>query len=551
MKLSTFMSEIDEVILKRGLDYFKDGHVLGTKVLSNGWVEVLVVGHDDYTVSIQLAEDGTILKANCACPYKGGPICKHEVAAFYSLSYSFTPKDTELERILKVLPVGTLLTELMKAANEHTDVYDHLMTYRIPQEEFEKFERRLETLVAKYVQFDHYVTGKAVQRLVDDLYDLLEEIKKFEQQSSFQLMAEMMLLLREECEGIEDQLDDSEAIFSDFLGELHARLQSIVFMTIDYHQDMDEIFLLLMNRLQKHDDWVDFELLDLLSEYAREPKRLQVITDYIVNRIEVVDEKMKSSLYKVWYELLTKYQEESLGIFLEQHKDVPALTEFRIEYLVSQGSYEKAIPLILELESLEENRFDFTWKVYRYKVYKKMNDYDEMKKLAYELCLNGQFQYYIKLKELYNDEFPFIYEALKLDWLKRPLDEQGPYLAMIEKEKDYEALLDYVRKDLHYIEKFASLLWDTHETEVHDLYEQYIKQETIQASNRSGYRRVCSILRRYRLFITEEAYRNLIQQLLAMYPKRWALNEELQKLLQEHTKETMIPSVEQLSIQML
>ncbi len=38
MNLYNFMNEIDETILNRGLLYFKDGHVLGTKVLSNGWI---------------------------------------------------------------------------------------------------------------------------------------------------------------------------------------------------------------------------------------------------------------------------------------------------------------------------------------------------------------------------------------------------------------------------------------------------------------------------------------------------------------------------------
>ena len=120
MNLYNFMNEIDETILNRGLRYFKDGHVLGTKVLSNGWVEVLVVGHDDYKVSIQLADDGTILKANCACPYRGGPIYKHEVAAFYSLSHSFTPKESPLASLLKSLPIETLVAELLKVADEKT-----------------------------------------------------------------------------------------------------------------------------------------------------------------------------------------------------------------------------------------------------------------------------------------------------------------------------------------------------------------------------------------------------------------------------------------------
>lgn len=89
MKLSSFMNEVDDHILKRGLTYFKEGHVLGLKLVSPGWYEVLVIGGDNYLVSVQVSEDGTILKARCSCPYQGSPICKHEVAAFYAISQSF------------------------------------------------------------------------------------------------------------------------------------------------------------------------------------------------------------------------------------------------------------------------------------------------------------------------------------------------------------------------------------------------------------------------------------------------------------------------------
>ena len=293
MNLYNFMNEIDETILNRGLLYFKDGHVLGTKVLSNGWVEVLVVGHDDYKVSIQLADDGTILKANCACPYRGGPICKHEVAAFYSLSHSFTPKESPLASLLKSLPIETLVAELLKVADENP------MIYQQPRNQLATFERELEERVAKHIQFDHEISRKAVQHFVDDLYEMLGQIKEH---ASVQLKVEMMLLLQEECEGVDDQIDDSDAIFSEFLGELHAQLQNLIFMTIDYHQDIDEVFSLLMSRLQKNATWVDFELLDLLSEYGREPRYLQPIIHYIERMVEVVEEKVKGSLYKMWYE---------------------------------------------------------------------------------------------------------------------------------------------------------------------------------------------------------------------------------------------------------
>ena len=543
MNLYNFMNEIDETILNRGLRYFKDGHVLGTKVLSNGWVEVLVVGHDDYTVSVQLADDGTILKANCACPYRGGPICKHEVAAFYSLSHSFTPKESPLASLLKSLSIETLVAELLKVADENPMIYERLMAYQQPRNQLATFERELEERVAKHIQFDHEISRKAVQHFVDDLYEMLGQIKEH---ASVQLKVEMMLLLQEECEGVDDQIDDSDAIFSEFLGELHAQLQNLIFMTIDYHQDIDEVFSLLMSRLRKNTTWVDFELLDLLSEYGRDPRYLQRMIEYIETMVEVVEDKVKGSLYKVWYELLVKYQEESLDAFLERHADVPVLTEFRVEQFVLQSRYEEAIPLILELESFEENRFDATWKMYRYTIYEKMKDIEAMKKLAYELFVQGNFDYYGKLKKLYGEEFPFIYDSLKLEL--RQLEQSNLYLKMIEKEKDQEALLAYVKEDLRFIERFASLLWDRFETEVHELYEQYIKQELMKVSNRSGYRRICAIVKRYHAFITEEAYQALIYQFIVMYPRRRALIEELQGLLNEIDELRFQHKVKQLNI---
>lgn len=546
MKLSNFIDEIDPVILKRGHDYFQDGHILGMTSLSEGWYEMLVVGHDDYKVSIQLAEDGTILKASCACPYKGGPICKHEVAAFYSLSHSFKLKDNELEDVLRTLPVETLIAELIKVASRDHDVYEQLMTYKVSMNELASFEIHLEEVVANHVQLGHCISGHAIERLVDDLQRLLEEIQ---QNRPYGVMCEMALLLREECEGIEDQIDDSGAIFADFLGELHARLQSIVFMTMDYHQDVDDVFSLLISRLEKNKAWIDFELLDLVSEYGRRPDYLELIIDYIAKKIKEVDEKIQATLYKRWYELLVKYQEESIDSFLNKYGHLSVLKEFQVERFVQQKQYEAAIPLILELEVLEENRYDSSWKEYRYHVYELAGASENMKLLARELFLEGHFNYYTEMKKLYQNDFPLVYEELKQTLAHRPLAERGPYLKMIEEEHDVEALLAYVKEDVHSIEKVASLLWDTYETEVQQLYEQYILQETEQVNHRNGYRRICSMIRRFRSFTTKEDYQRFIHQLILMYPRRKALIEELNGLIQEVNDEKRIPSIEQLSIE--
>ena len=70
----------------------------------------------------------------------------------------------------------------------------------------------------------------------------------------------------------------------------------------------------------------------------------------------------------------------------------------------------------------------------------------------------------------------------------------------------------------------------------------------MKVSNRSGYRRICAIVKRYHAFITEEAYQALIYQFIAMYPRRRALIEELQGLLNEIDELRFQHKVKQLNI---
>lgn len=537
MKLSSFMNEVDEPILKRGLTYFKEGHVLGIKLVSPSWYEVLVIGGDNYLVSVQVSEDGTILKARCSCPYQGGPLCKHEVAAFYAIAESFFPKESQLEKVLQTLPKKLLVDELVKFASRDDQIYVELMIYEKEVTSLRQFEQQLESIVAIHTQFKDYLTGHAIEKLVCGLQGLLSEIKN---SSSYRLMIEKILLLREECEGIMAYIDDLEGVFSEFLGELHSNLQNLIFLTMDEMKEDEVVFSLLMQRLEAKEMDIDFELLDLVSEYGVQPKKFEVIISYIKKNVNHMNPKTQETLYKKWYELLLTYQEERVDAFLTEYEHVFVLKRFYVERLVEKQQYDEAIPLILELEKKDKDY----WKRYRYQVYEQMKAEDKMLALAQELFLDGDFSYYLKLKNLAKGTFNKMYPMLKEKISSRAL-----YLKMIEYEHDVDAMLAYVKEDLSYIEQVASLLWDTHETEVITLYETLIKQELLKARDRVGYRRICSMLQKFRHYTTDEAYLNLINHLIKKYPRRRALIEELQRLTGEVRDEKRKPCIEQLSIE--
>ena len=85
MDLYNFEQKIESRIVKRGLNYFEDGHIHEIEQVDKGEFSALVCGTDDYNVFVSINQKLEILESSCDCPYDWGMYCKHEVAVFYHL----------------------------------------------------------------------------------------------------------------------------------------------------------------------------------------------------------------------------------------------------------------------------------------------------------------------------------------------------------------------------------------------------------------------------------------------------------------------------------
>jgi len=84
MNINDFELYIDELILKRGRDYYESGNIISLEYYGDEWI-ANVEGSDDYTVVAVLSADNEILYSECDCPYDWGEYCKHKAAVFYSV----------------------------------------------------------------------------------------------------------------------------------------------------------------------------------------------------------------------------------------------------------------------------------------------------------------------------------------------------------------------------------------------------------------------------------------------------------------------------------
>lgn len=82
--LRNFSQCVPAKIWQRGMDYYMDGTVTDLEETSPGEWTVTVEGTDIYTVEISLDGDN-VESWYCDCPYDGGDICKHVVAAILAI----------------------------------------------------------------------------------------------------------------------------------------------------------------------------------------------------------------------------------------------------------------------------------------------------------------------------------------------------------------------------------------------------------------------------------------------------------------------------------
>jgi uncharacterized Zn finger protein len=82
--LFNFESVIDNTVLKRGKQYWRQGLVQDLEEIEDGQWIALVEGTDTYEVRISISGN-TVTDYDCTCPYDLGPICKHQVAMIYAI----------------------------------------------------------------------------------------------------------------------------------------------------------------------------------------------------------------------------------------------------------------------------------------------------------------------------------------------------------------------------------------------------------------------------------------------------------------------------------
>lgn len=121
-------------------------------------------GSEDYEVIVKLDEKGEIIYSECDCPYDFGPICKHEVAAYFKLfeiidndysnlsSKEKASNPSGIKGILNNLSKEELVKIILDIAQENRILKNSLIlrySKGNSEQELEKCKRLIESIIIK------------------------------------------------------------------------------------------------------------------------------------------------------------------------------------------------------------------------------------------------------------------------------------------------------------------------------------------------------------------------------------------------------------------
>lgn len=551
MNINNFENHIDKIILDRGYNYYIEGNVVEAIEQGENKYLFYVDSSDNYEVLIDIGDNGDILFSQCDCPYDFGPVCKHEVAAYFELSDMLDPstssdklpkkqhKQISMQEVLSDLSKEELIDIITRLANEDDTLKNNLLlkySNGDHQHELEACQEFIHSIIRKYTGREGFIRYRDASAFVRELDEVLEKARNTDDAL---LAIDISLLLIEEAIDAFQYADDSGGDIGSLVTEIFEVIGEISIKNkgTDHQKEIFEK-LLAQTDNNVFDGWFDykFDLLQICLEFADDEKLREPLRSKIESMVDRSSSRYENEeLQRLMFQIIEQYgTQEEADQFIYEHLQLSSFREHLLKKYLQTENYHKVIEVAIDGEKNDKQFPGLVskWKKFRYLAYKFLVLKEEQQKLAKELLFEGNFEYYHELKELAetenHDEF---YANLKQE-LKTRQGRHSSYifLELIKAENDLEEMLEYVKENPRFIEDYAGKLVKPFKEDVAKIYKQYIESVASTSSNRRDYQGVCHKIKRYKKIAGTEIQRELINELMSLYRKRPAFIDELGKI---------------------
>ena len=557
-EISKIKQYIPDKIYKRGKEYYENDLIDNVEhEFPDKW-SCEVEGSDIYEVNVELNND-KILSWECDCPYDHGDMCKHVVAFLIYIQKHRDEFPIE-EMVEENFPGNSASLELLKSMDEKEmqkfvreyakknpgfikEVEKHFMKETVDYEKevgdcFRIRERDLTYNRYGYSDEEAVIAGK-ISRLIDK--------KRLQVKNGyFEIAIKATLSVMEE-------IGDCYEEYQDYDGELGSACQEasdFLAEIIEEHKLSPEILSYItdkLGKLLKNNSYDNYSLADIDSLLMT----VSTKTADSGTALKLLDEALKAepdsfrsdslvmSKVKLLDEMGRKSDAEDA---ITQYLYLPRIRKVRLEKLVKEKLYDKAIKLIDEgIKLAKEKGHSGTisdWKDEKLTIYKKTGDMQNVINLAEDLFENGResMKYFHILKKT-------ISVQNWSDYLQKtllPKVKDRGWSSVLDKiyieEKQWDKLMDWVEKHCS-IDSFTpmgnykSYLKSNYSERILQFYRSEVVVYAERNMGRKHYQKVASVLKEMQ---TYKGGKEMVEKLLAdfrqKYAKRPAMIQELRNV---------------------
>ena len=556
MKLKDFRNHVNKSILDRGYDYYVVGNIIENYNLGDGEYIFMVQGSEVYEVTVQLNPHGEMVYTECNCPYDFGPICKHQVAAYFELidilddeeklnnQMKTIAEPTEILTVLNNLSKDELINIILDITRNDRVVKNNLISgYTKPNDSYylDNYKILLNSIVEDHSDRRGFIACDDTFDFINDMTGLIDRVNDTDNKL---VALDIVLLTLEEAMEALGNADDSYGAIDGFIFETIELIRTTIINCVD--MDIKSKTVIMNKMISQIDskvlqEFTDYkiELLEICVELTenedlRQRLKSKIESMIYMNTDEEYSKYTNERLLLILYNIIVKHgSSEDAEAFIINNLNYTLFRELYIDRLLNEKNYNKVIELALEGEEQDKQYAGLIskWKKLRYTAYKALFLVEEQAKLAMELLLDGDFGYYKDLIVLTKEDKKSFYNNLKLELKKdNSWQRRAVYLKLIEDENDHDEILTYVKENPFSIQQYAEILAGKFKEEIINIYKDYIKSVSKVSSNRSNYKNVCRIISGYKKVAGKSLQEDIVKELIRTYQNRPAFRDELSKI---------------------
>lgn len=549
MNLNNLKTYVPAVLYKRGLDYFERDFVEQlAEDAPNRW-HAFVAGTHDYEVMVKLSGEESVAWTSCTCPFESDSLCKHEVAV--CLAIREVKKENSSASIdvlvqLKAMKKAELL-EILEELLQKQPTVNLYLTEKFSNADGmdEQTACRLIQRSANRASRSGFIEWDRASQAIEGAEEVQEYVDSLQiEQDAEKIICLSLVVIEECCEmllGADDSTGEISSVVYESLEKINETLANwpveIDESTVDGMLNL--LYPHIISGLERDITEAAGDLLESVLQWNDKGDFTGKFYDFIEKVIGSREMQNKSYSYTEERFRMCQFvvlqqagDQQAIDSFYTEHGRYSEVRKAQVLQALDAGRFEKAAQLCIESEQLDVKLAGlvYDWKKLRFRAYEGMGNTAELIDLSFQFALDGEEEYYHRLKSLVAvEDWPKKMEAMLAE-MKMRLRCRPLYLGILIDEKRFDELLDYCQKDVTAIEHLHPHLLADYPHEVNEIYTSYIYRVIEQASNRKAYWSACQKIRDFQQALGTEAATGLIKELKFMYPKRRALLDELNNI---------------------